>query len=511
MRMDEGTVYAGTIARTFDILYPDAGAFKYDRDLEKEKIKKHVKRLSHALIAEPDKNVLYLNLRNYQVDEKAEFFASWIRLLHEDIKGVNRKLFDNMKKMDWSIDMNEVLAYYLDFVCKEGREYIKNRINRMYIEMGEGCNKIKSIVRIAERGTKDVYMKMCKEFPENYLKKTNDSFLEQILCLSKAEALITYFFQQIYIYHIADNRNFAKEERIEKLQFIEKQLDAYRVDICLEQKEKDIFKDFAIKLSYLNRRKELETARKILECLVRQVEDGFSMEIDKPYAFERYLIEIPETGFDYILDLFNKIKNMEKLKDILEDGALTSECVNRRLEAALEVTEGAKYQTVVGMKRTQELILESNCCLTPKRFREKLEESWENCVFLHKYAGRIIAPFYLQHIKNVYREILMDKTKYAGITARTIMQVAREDLKREGSTYTFGRTEESEFVLAKVSRGFMRERDIGWLFIPKSNLEQVYYKKILEIYQIPSIQKAITELHRFNDYLHETMEAVFDK
>ena len=40
---------------------------------------------------------------------------------------------------------------------------------------------------------------------------------------------------------------------------------------------------------------------------------------------------------------------MEKLKDILEDGALTSECVNRRLEAALEVTEGAKYQTVVGM------------------------------------------------------------------------------------------------------------------------------------------------------------------
>ena len=472
MRMDEGTIYAGTIARTFDILYPDAGAFKYDRDLEKEKIKKHVKRLSHALIAEPDKNVLYLNLRNYQVDEKAEFFASWIRLLHEDIKGVNRKLFDNMKKMDWSIDMNEVLAYYLDFVCKEGREYIKNRINRMYIEMGEGCNKIKSIVRIAERGTKDVYMK---------------------------------------IYHIADNRNFAKEERIEKLQFIEKQLDAYRVDICLEQKEKDIFKDFAIKLSYLNRRKELETARKILECLVRQVEDGFSMEIDKPYAFERYLIEIPETGFNYILDLFNKIKNMEKLKDILEDGALTSECVNRRLEAALEVTEGAKYQTVVGMKRTQELILESNCCLTPKRFREKLEESWENCVFLHKYAGRIIAPFYLQHIKNVYREILMDKTKYAGITARTIMQVAREDLKREGSTYTFGRTEESEFVLAKVSRGFMRERDIGWLFIPKSNLEQVYYKKILEIYQIPSIQKAITELYRFNDYLHETMEAVFDK
>ena len=148
------------------------------------------------------------------------------------------------------------------------------------------------------------------------------------------------------------------------MQFIEKQLDAYRVDICLEQKEKDIFKDFAIKLSYLNRRKELETARKILECLVRQVEDGFSMEIDKPYAFERYLIEIPETGFNYILDLFNKIKNMEKLKDILEDGALTSECVNRRLEAALEVTEGAKYQTVVGMKRTQELILESNCCLT---------------------------------------------------------------------------------------------------------------------------------------------------
>lgn len=65
----------------------------------------------------------------------------------------------------------------------------------------------------------------------------------------------------------------------------------------------------------------------------------------------------------------------------------------------MEVTEGAKYQTVVGMKRTQELILESNCCLTPKRFREKLEESWENCVFLHKYAGRIIAPFYLQHIK----------------------------------------------------------------------------------------------------------------
>lgn len=39
MRMDEGTIYAGTIARTFDILYPDAGAFKYDRDLEKEKIK----------------------------------------------------------------------------------------------------------------------------------------------------------------------------------------------------------------------------------------------------------------------------------------------------------------------------------------------------------------------------------------------------------------------------------------------------------------------------------------
>ena len=38
MRMDEGTIYAGTIARTFDILYPDAGAFKYDRDLEKEKI-----------------------------------------------------------------------------------------------------------------------------------------------------------------------------------------------------------------------------------------------------------------------------------------------------------------------------------------------------------------------------------------------------------------------------------------------------------------------------------------
>ena len=34
MRMDEGTVYAGTIARTFDILYPDAGAFKYDRDLK---------------------------------------------------------------------------------------------------------------------------------------------------------------------------------------------------------------------------------------------------------------------------------------------------------------------------------------------------------------------------------------------------------------------------------------------------------------------------------------------
>lgn len=509
--MDEGTVYAGTTAKTFDILYPDAEALKNDRDLEKEKVKKHIKRLSHALTAEPDKNVLYLNLREYQVDEKAKFFASWIQLLHEDIEGVNRKLFDNMKKMDWSIDMNEVLSYYLDFVCKESREYIKNRIKRMNMEMGEGCNRIKSIVRIAERGNKDVYMRMCKEFPEDYLKITNDSFLEQLLYLSKAEELITYFFQQIYIYHIADNRKFAKEERIEKLQFIEKQLASYRVETCLERKEKNIFRDFAIKLSYLNRRKELETASKISECLVRQVEGGYSMEIDKPYVFERYLIEIPEMGFVYIGDLFNKIKNVENLKSILKDGELAPECANRKLEAVLEVTEGAEYQTVVGMKRTQELILESNCCLAPKRFRKKLEESWENCVFLQKYAGRVIGPFYLQHIKNVYREILMDKTKYAGTTARTIMQVAREDLKREGNDYTFGRTEKSEFVLAKVTRGFMRERGIGWLFIPKSNLERLYYEKILEIYQIPSIQKAITELLRFSDYLHETLEAVFDK
>lgn len=509
--MDEGTVYAGTIAKTFDILYPDAESFKNDRDVEKEKVKKHIKRLSHALTAEPDKNVLYLNLREYQVDEKAEFFASWIQLLHEDIEGVNRKLFDNLKKMDWSIDMSGILAYYLDLVCKKGREYIKDRIKDVDAEIDKGCDGIRDIVRIKERGTKNVYKKMCEEFPEDYLKITNDSFLEQVLYLSKAEAFITYFFQQIYIYHIMDIEDIGKEERMEKLQFIEEQLASYRVGTYLGRKEKDIFKDFSIKLSYLNRRKELETARKISDCLVRQVEDGYSMEIDEQYAFKRYLIEVPEMGLADIEDYFNRIKRKGEPVAVIEDEELAPECVNQKLKEVLEVIRGAEHQTVVGMKRTQELILESNCCLTPKRFWEKLEESWENCVFIRKHAGRRIEPFYLQHIKNVYREIIMDKTKYAGTTARTIMQVAKEDLKREGDDYTFGRTEKSEFILSKLTRGFMRERGIGCLFIPKSNLERLYNEKILEIYQIPSIQKAITELHRFNDYLHETLEAVFDK
>lgn len=514
--MEEKTVYSGVLTPTLKLLYTSAGEIQDNKD----RIFKLIKRLSQTL-NDSYRDVLCLDLNKYSTDMKARFFARWILMIErEEFAGKNRELLSNIEKMDWSIHLDDILAYNLSCVCNKDEGILRNEIQEIRNAIDIEKHRLRDIIRHQERGTRAVYEDLKKALPEYCWQGgfPDTPFDERLLAFIQLEEIMTDFFWQIIVYHITDNQSLSIQTRLEKLSLIAEKIRFYQVQKSEDIGKGDIFIDFSIKLAYLNRRKELMTSCKVLNLLMQQIEGGYSMEVPSIYRFEKKIIEIPIYGMDYIKIYIESKGGIQKTLcgNDLEGDDFTQETAGRCVKKILETRNRGTFDIIADISDIQHYILEREEKGRKSDFRENLKRCWNYCMILKKYEGRMLEPFYLQHIKNIYREILVDKLKSPKFpkipqkTARTIMEEICDEIKLKPTDSAFFLNEKGYFVLEKLNRGFFRERGIGKLYTPKSNVEKLYYERILEIYQLPSLDMEMSELRRFIYHMHEVCMGILE-
>ena len=310
---------------------------------------------------------------------------------------------------------------------------------------------------------------------------------------------------QILTYHISDNVNLNERQKIEKLQFIEKKLKSYYIkNIDFENTNNGILKDFSSILIYLNRRKKLLSYNNVTSHLLKQIQEGYSMEIDPQYKYSKTIIGL-KTKVNYLKEYITKYETIEIPKDMPKNDFFKYLVNLTKERFEKENIKLGSFKLIIDAKEIQRLVLESEKSI--KRFEEKLEESWDICIYLKEEWNRKIYPFYFQSIKNIYREMFLDKQSFCKRKAITIVRRMQEDSKIEKTMDS----QEGMFILEKISRGFYRERGIGQLYAPETKVKKLYHKKILEIYSIKNIKTAIEEFKRLVCFMDNLLLHNMDK
>lgn len=486
------------INKTTKLLYDDKKSVYANLD----KIEKRVTRICNKL---ETNEILDFNTDIYDEDSRAKFFATWIEILDNDIiQGSNRKLLDNICKLDWAVNMDEAYAIFIS------EEYIEKseEISDIKIECNCTSNYIehcKSRLRTKIRYGDDDFLlryeqtkKLLNNFLENEAEKKLFYYLKW---LKITEELFSDVLMQILVYGIANNQEIIVEKREELLKSIKMKIESFEIETNIKEGY-GIFDDFAIKLCYLNRRKELMTEVDVVNELIKQnrEKDYAKYPLDK-FKCNDKIIKIIESKEDYIKEFLNQIPGQ-----VNDYSNFTLEDCQIELEKVLFFSEKRKIESVQKIQELKEIITEGNTKEKTSRFKKKLEYSWDYCDFLQKYAGRQLLPFYLQHIKVIYREIIVDKIKFNNRTTHTIMKDLEERISKNlGNEKMIGHNQESYFVLEKINRGFYREKGNIDMYNYMGDIRVAYYNKILQIYELKNVEEALSCMNKFIGYIDIAM------
>ena len=471
------------------------------------KIEKRVERINYKF---KNNEMLNFNIDSYDEESLAEFFAVLIKSIdYQIINGVNRKFLDNLSKLDWSIDMDNAYAIFISKECNVESQKTKNIIeNCRYINnyIMEYKSYLRAIIRQKDSEGLIKY-KQAKEILDGFLKSNIEKELvDNLNKLKIIEELFSDLLIQTIIYEIANNKNVEIEKKEELLKNLKSSIDSF--DIVKESNSTyGVFNDFAIRLFYLNRKKELETEVDIVRKLIIQNKE----ETYNRYPLDKFqcngrIIRILESQERYIKNFLNMID------PLIDYSVYTLDKCQIELENILTSTEGEDIQSVLNIQELKEIITEGDKKVKNIRFKEKLELSWSYCDFLQKYAGRNLLPFYLQHIKVIYREIFIDKMKFNNRTTHTIMQDLQERIINDlESQKLLGHNKESYFLLEKISRGFYREKNNIDMYNIIGDIRIAYYNKILKIYKFNSIEEAICCMIGFIEYIDKEVIDILSK
>ncbi len=489
--------------KTTKLLYKDEKCIYENLD----KIEKRVKRINNKL---NNDKVINFNTDIYDEESMAEFFAIWIKSIDDKvIDGSNRKFLDNLGKLDWSIDIDDAYAVFISKECNKESKKLQN------IKME--CRDISNYIMVCKRHLRDIIRHGSNSYLLRYeeAKSLLDEFLrgnieeglmQNIKWLKITEELFSDLLIQTFTYGVANNGTIKVERKEELLKNLKTIIESFSV--ATDSKSiYDVCDDFAIRLFYLNRRKELETEVDIVNRLIEQNKE----EKYEKYPLDKFqckgrIIKILESQENYIKRFLSEIfQSIDFSKYTLENCQI-------ELEKILTQSEGRNIQSVLDIRKLKEIITEGNEKEKTIRFKEKLELSWSYCYFLQRYAGRQLLPFYLQHIKVIYREIFVDKIKLNNRTTHTIMKDLEYRIKKDLEIQrSLGHDRESYFLLEKISRGFYREKSNINMYNYIGEIRIVYYNKILKIYQFKNVEEALCYMKKFIEYVDEAVRRELSK
>lgn len=477
-----------------------------------DKVEKHVKRLRANFKCESSNkiNVFDFNLDKYSVEDNAKFFALWIQILEENsVSGSNRELISNLFKMDWSINMYELFSVFftqnVNTVSHDVNEVI-TQLNKLDSSIGDFEEKIMKIIRYSNCACQLKYRKSSEILREIQTEYSSRTLSDKIKLFMLIEKVFTYMFIQTITYEIANNEKVEYQTRIGILQRIKENIDSFDIK---ENKENSygICEDFAITIGYLNRKKELVTESSIFEMLNKQIrEENYNKYPKDEYKCNGRIIGIIPSKLNQVKKILSNMyyENNKSKKDYSK--YTLDEC-QKELEKVLKANGYKRIESVINIKELKNIITEGNTKEKTVRFKEKLELSWDYCCFLRQYAGRKIRPFYLQHIKNIYREIIIDKIMFNNKTAHTILKNLKERI--DGSIVNEEKdwyNQESYYISEKITRGFYRERGTIDIYTCITDIRMIYYRKILEIYKVSDIKEALLYLSNYIKLIDSIME-----
>lgn len=477
-----------------------------------DKVEKQVIRICGKL--EQDK-ILQFNTDMYDKDCRAKFFATWIKILEDNvIGGSNRELLNNICKLEWSVNIDDAFAIFISEKYIEKPKDIHDMIlkcTRINAFIEHCKNRLRKEIR---HGGKNILFryKQARNLMDEFLEGYNEKELfDWIQLLKITEELFSDLLMQILIYGIANNQEIIVEKKEETLKQVKTQISSLKIEVNTVNSY-GIFGDFAVKLCYLNRRKELMTEVAVVNELIKQ---------NRENNYVKYPLDEFQCNGKIIKIIESKEKDIKSLLQryvyyiygqVNDYSDYTLDDCQFELEKILSFSEKRNIESVKDIKELKDIITEGDTKEKTVRFKEKLEASWGYCDFIQEYAGREILPFYLQHIKVIYREIIVDKIKFNNRTTHIIMKDLIEKIEKNVQNGKYiSHDQESYFLLEKVSRGLHREKGNIDMYNYMGDIRIAYYQKILEIYQFMDVKDALSCLKKLIEYIDETMREALSK
>lgn len=399
------------------------------------------------------------NIEEYEYEELCRFFAFFSeilssdkRIIHdtlgepddENLKFPNRKLLQILKESTSNTSLDELITmlFYEDRGIHNSEDEKKSidRLRQIRSRQTTAVNQQKDQIIKGIRGVEigegtnfynEFYKNIKQQFVEQIVVwKNNQGMgtewnpLDNLVSLKMFEELFSYFFLQTMMYQIIRNENLDHDTVVTVLEGIYKDI-LISTDDNSSLQNKSLFRDFAVYLFYLQKRKRYQDEIDVFKILIEQMENPeYSSHVAPEYKYGQWFL----SGLD-------------------ED-------------------------------YVQKLILEGKS-VRKDRYNEKLERTKNLIPILREKMGRVLCEDYLQHVKAVYRETILDKTKFEIRPGRFLNCDSIVKTIEAGKYPSFTAT---LFLREKISRGLFREVDQADFYILKSKIQIKYYQDILEAY-----------------------------
>ncbi|WP_430883320.1 hypothetical protein [Fusibacter sp. JL216-2] len=386
---------------------------------------------------------------HFSILDKTEFISYFINLLDSefDILGVarrnaifpNRKLISNLNRIDADFEYLPLIEYFLQSKYPNEIDILKIKsefdpIGRLR-KVNDKTREIRTYEVDSKEKFNEIYMNLLSSYnkTECFSSELNDDYFSKLITrlfeIDTIEQGFVYVLFQTINYKFVTNSNLSNVERLDKLKLIEAKIN-------------DMYEEYSSK----------ETSNRNQNIIISFIIYIFFMKRRNQYKTEASVQEILESQFEEKDNIFNPIDEEYQCKQrYLSDFEDDAEIMNIILEGSKE---------------------------RPKRFEENLNNSGELCDLLSNYAGRQLNKGYLQHIKVVYREMILDKVKFDNRNARTILR----NISKSDEDFNFEKFKESIFINEKISRGFFRE--VGYVeeYRIKNRIQKKYYQLIDYVY-----------------------------
>ena len=362
----------------------------------------------------------------------------------QESKLPNKNLLSNIKKGDAEDELDLLSCHMIkrgDYVIygnsfKRCFNYNRQRYN---IDSTVNKQEFGRLIRINNEFNQSFIVECFDEFKRRYCYNLSNNINARKKCgsfqydIQEAMYLILeeidvleFIVMQIIIYKIMCNDNLKSEKRKEMMVTIRDACkDFYGSFIPKTDKaeKQNIFYSFAIYLMFLSTRNEYKAYGDVMKILIEQMASPeYDKNVDDKYKYSPQYI----TDLDIDKQIFYIMEGKEVRKD---------------------------------------------------RFKENIANCMHFISLLDSITGRWLGADYLQHIKVVYREVILDDLKYNSKTARTIMRNIED---KEYPYFDF--IKDSIFVREKISRGLYREKDVVELYELKCEIQWFLQGTILKIF-----------------------------